>query len=149
MSKRPRSTSPSASNNPTSTSTPTYVDDFAHYNNHDSHENIYTTKRHSPNPTSSTNQQTPAAGPAGHGVMRCSLPPHKTVLSFSSYEDYEVHYLQSHVNRCAECGKNFPTGRFLDLHIEENHDSLAVARRARGEKTVCILAAYETTCLYL
>lgn len=68
--------------------------------------------------------------------MRCSLPPHKGVLSFASYEDYEVHYLQAHVNRCAECGKNFPTGHFLGLHIEENHDPLAGARRERGEKTV-------------
>ncbi|KKK13413.1 hypothetical protein AOCH_002090 [Aspergillus ochraceoroseus] len=38
-------------------------------------------------------------------VMRCSLPPHRETLSFSSYEDYEVHYLQSHVNRCSEFTK--------------------------------------------
>ncbi|KKK27177.1 hypothetical protein ARAM_002820 [Aspergillus rambellii] len=68
-------------------------------------------------------------------VMRCSLPPHRETLSFSSYEDYEVHYLQSHVNRCSECGKNFPTDRFLNLHIEENHDPLVASRRERGEKT--------------
>lgn len=70
--------------------------------------------------------------------MRCALPPHRdTTLSFTSYEDYEVHYQQAHVNRCSTCAKNFPTGRFLDLHIEENHDSLVAARRGRGEKTVC------------
>jgi hypothetical protein len=69
-------------------------------------------------------------------VMHCSLPPHREVISFSSYEDYEVHYLQTHVNRCSECGKNFPTDRFLNLHIEENHDPLVAAKRDKGEKTV-------------
>ena len=69
-------------------------------------------------------------------VMHCSLPPHPETLSFTSYEDYEVHYLQSHVNRCSECSKNFPTGHFLNIHIEENHDPLAAVRRARGDKTV-------------
>ncbi|KAG0155768.1 hypothetical protein PDIDSM_2941 [Penicillium digitatum] len=68
-------------------------------------------------------------------VMHCSLPPHRETISFTSYEDYEVHYLQSHVNRCSECSKNFPTGHLLNIHIEENHDPLAAARRARGDKT--------------
>ncbi|KAJ5575759.1 Zinc finger C2H2 [Penicillium sp. DV-2018c] len=72
-------------------------------------------------------------------VMHCSLPPHRETLSFTSYEDYEVHYLQSHVNRCSECSKNFPTSHLLNLHIEENHDPLAAARRARGDKTVSYL----------
>lgn len=69
-------------------------------------------------------------------VMHCSLPPHHQTLSFTSYEDYEVHYRQAHVNRCSQCSKNFPTDHYLNLHIEENHDSLAVARRERGDKTV-------------
>jgi hypothetical protein len=69
-------------------------------------------------------------------AMHCALPPHRETLSFASHEDYEVHYRQAHVNRCAECGRNFPTGHFLNLHIEENHDALAAARKARGEKTV-------------
>lgn len=71
-------------------------------------------------------------------VMRCSLPPHRETLSFASYADYEVHYRQAHMNRCVECGKNFPTDLFLNLHIEENHDPLTAARRERGEKTVWI-----------
>ncbi|RMJ28399.1 C2H2 type zinc finger [Aspergillus sp. HF37] len=80
-------------------------------------------------------------------VMRCSLPPHRGALSFASYEDYEVHYLQAHVNRCAECGKNFPTGHFLGLHIEENHDPLAGARRERGEKTYgCFIEDCDRKC---
>ena len=40
------------------------------------------------------------------------------------------------MNRCSQCGKNFPTERFLNLHIEENHDALVATRRERGEKTV-------------
>jgi hypothetical protein len=68
--------------------------------------------------------------------IRCSLPPHRDTYTFSSYEEYEVHYAKDHVNRCTECGKNFPTYHFLDLHIEENHDPLLAARKDRGEKTV-------------
>ncbi|KAI9924432.1 hypothetical protein ASPWEDRAFT_23482 [Aspergillus wentii DTO 134E9] len=80
-------------------------------------------------------------------VMRCSLPPHKETISFTSYEDYEVHYRQAHVNRCSECGKNFPTDRFLNLHIEENHDPLIAALRERGEKTYgCFIENCERKC---
>ncbi|KAJ5146308.1 uncharacterized protein N7515_000872 [Penicillium bovifimosum] len=80
-------------------------------------------------------------------VMHCSLPPHRETLSFTSYEDYEVHYLQSHVNRCSECSKNFPTSHLLNLHIEENHDPLAAARRARGDKTYgCFVENCERKC---
>ncbi|KAI9818493.1 MAG: hypothetical protein M1827_000552 [Pycnora praestabilis] len=68
-------------------------------------------------------------------VMRCSLPPHPQGLSFPSLEAYDVHYAKFHVNRCSECQKNFPTEHYLELHIEENHDPLNEARRARGEKT--------------
>ncbi|KAK2766013.1 hypothetical protein FQN54_007528 [Arachnomyces sp. PD_36] len=70
-----------------------------------------------------------------HDVMRCSLAPHKEPISFASYEEYEVHYIQAHVNRCSECGRNFPTELFLSLHIEENHDPLVEARKERGERT--------------
>ncbi|KAL4870506.1 hypothetical protein BDV12DRAFT_165736 [Aspergillus spectabilis] len=80
-------------------------------------------------------------------VMHCSLPPHRGALSFASYEDYEVHYQQAHVNRCTECGRNFPTELFLNLHIEENHDPLAAARRERGEKTYgCFVENCERKC---
>ncbi|PKX96834.1 uncharacterized protein P174DRAFT_365104 [Aspergillus novofumigatus IBT 16806] len=80
-------------------------------------------------------------------VMHCSLPPHREVISFSSYEDYEVHYLQTHVNRCSECGKNFPTDRFLNLHIEENHDPLVAAKRDKGEKTYsCFIEDCDRKC---
>lgn len=68
--------------------------------------------------------------------MHCSLPPHRDAISFTSYEEYEVHYNKVHVNRCAECRKNFPTNHFLNLHIEECHDPLISVRRERGDKTV-------------
>ncbi|KAJ6107438.1 hypothetical protein N7523_008761 [Penicillium sp. IBT 18751x] len=80
-------------------------------------------------------------------VMQCALPPHRETLSFTSYEDYEVHYRQTHVNRCSQCSRNFPTGHFLNLHIEENHDPLASARRARGEKTFgCFIETCDRKC---
>lgn len=80
-------------------------------------------------------------------VMRCTLPPHKEPLTFSTYEDYEVHYKQSHVNRCSECRKNFPSNLFLTLHIEENHDSLVAARKEKGEKTYgCFVEGCERKC---
>lgn len=68
-------------------------------------------------------------------VMRCSLPPHKP-LSFTSFEDYEVHYQKTHVNRCSECQKNFPDDHLLLLHIAEYHDPIAAEKRDQGEKTV-------------
>jgi hypothetical protein len=68
--------------------------------------------------------------------MRCSLPPHKESLVFSSYGEYETHYRDQHTNRCVECRKNFPSAHLLSLHIEETHDSLVLVRRERGERTV-------------
>jgi hypothetical protein len=72
-------------------------------------------------------------------AMKCSLPPHRETLSFPSLESYEIHYTKTHLNRCLECRKNFPTEHFLNLHIEENHDALVSVRRERGEKTVSYL----------
>ena len=68
-------------------------------------------------------------------VMKCSLPPHKNALEFHTQEEYEVHYLKEHTNRCSSCGKNFPTAHFLGLHIEENHNALRETLQAKGEKT--------------
>lgn len=76
--------------------------------------------------------------------MKCSLPPHKQTLSFRTFEEYEIHYAKEHTHRCLECRKNFPTGHFLELHIEENHDSLAAVKRERGEKTVSEKSAHHT-----
>lgn len=78
--------------------------------------------------------------------MKCLLPPHQP-LSFSSYEDYDVHYQKNHVNRCSECHRNFPSDHYLGLHIAENHDPLNEARRARGEKTyACFVSDCDRLC---
>lgn len=68
-------------------------------------------------------------------VMKCLLPPHQP-LEFTSFEDYDVHYSKTHLNRCTECHKNFPDEHFLHLHIAENHDPITAAKKDRGEKTV-------------
>lgn len=72
-------------------------------------------------------------------IIQCSLTPHQSPISFSSYEDYDVHYAKVHTNRCSDCHKNFPSEHFLKLHIAENHDPINEARQARGDKIVCIL----------
>lgn len=78
------------------------------------------------------------SGVAHHTTeMICSLPPHRQTVSFASYEEYEIHYNKSHVNRCHKCTKNFPTEHFLNLHIEETHDALVSVKKERGERTVC------------
>ncbi|KAL4819462.1 hypothetical protein BDW67DRAFT_130879 [Aspergillus spinulosporus] len=88
-----------------------------------------------------------SSNPAAKEVMHCSLPPHRETLSFATYNEYEIHYQQAHVNRCTQCGRNFPTDLFLNLHIEENHDSLVAARRDRGEKTYgCFVENCERKC---
>lgn len=68
-------------------------------------------------------------------VMQCSLPPHRETVSFTSIEDFEIHYAKDHSNRCASCNKNFPTAHFLALHIDENHNPIREALQAKGEKT--------------
>ena len=70
--------------------------------------------------------------------MKCSLPPHHDTISFSTFEEFEIHYSKEHAHRCPECRKNFPTEHFLGLHISENHDPLTEARKAKGEKTVSL-----------
>jgi hypothetical protein len=86
----------------------------------------------------------PAASTA---VMRCALPPHKDAIEFQSHEDYEVHYLKEHTNRCSSCGKNFPTAHFLGLHIEENHNALRETLQAKGEKTyACLVEDCDRKC---
>ncbi|KAI6250589.1 hypothetical protein HI914_00646 [Erysiphe necator] len=67
-------------------------------------------------------------------VMYCSLLPHRHTLKFDSFEEYNVHYAKEHTNRCLVCFKNFPTDHLLSLHIEENHNSLFVIKKERGNK---------------
>ncbi|KAK1756088.1 hypothetical protein QBC47DRAFT_379045 [Echria macrotheca] len=79
--------------------------------------------------------------------MRCSLPPHKEPLVFQTYDEYESHYHKSHMNRCLECRKNFPSTHLLGVHIEEMHDPLALVKRERGERTYsCFVEGCERKC---
>ncbi|KAF2715410.1 hypothetical protein K504DRAFT_457581 [Pleomassaria siparia CBS 279.74] len=78
--------------------------------------------------------------------MKCSLPPHQP-LTFSSFDEYDVHYQKTHVNRCQECRKNFPDDHFLHLHITENHDPISAMKRERGEKIYqCLLPTCSRPC---
>ncbi|KAK3333535.1 hypothetical protein B0T19DRAFT_128586 [Cercophora scortea] len=80
--------------------------------------------------------------------MRCSMPPHKEPLVFSTYEEYEAHYNSTHTNRCVECRRNFPSAHLLGLHIEENHDAFTAVRRDKGEHTYsCFVEGCERKCL--
>ncbi|KAJ6446363.1 zinc finger domain-containing protein [Purpureocillium lavendulum] len=80
--------------------------------------------------------------------MRCSLPPHKSAISFGSYGEYEAHYHQFHTNRCLECNKNFPSDHLLSVHIEEWHDPLVKVRRDKGEHTyTCFVEGCERKCM--
>jgi len=68
--------------------------------------------------------------------MRCSLPGHRGVLVFKTYDDFDTHYSKDHSHRCLECRKNFPSGHLLNLHHEETHDPLLAVKREKGEHTV-------------
>ncbi|KAK3692409.1 hypothetical protein B0T22DRAFT_12902 [Podospora appendiculata] len=85
---------------------------------------------------------------SGGVEMRCSMPPHKEPLVFSTYEEYEAHYNSTHTNRCVECRKNFPSAHLLGLHIEENHDAFSAVRRDKGEHTYsCFVEGCKRKCL--
>lgn len=77
-----------------------------------------------------------SAPPPRRTAISCFLPPACAGTAFATHELFETHYVQAHTNRCRECGRNFPTARFLDLHIAEWHDPLSELRRERGEKGV-------------
>ncbi|KAI0976228.1 hypothetical protein F4678DRAFT_218183 [Xylaria arbuscula] len=80
-------------------------------------------------------------------AMRCSLPPHRDVLSFTTYGDYEAHYSKLHTNRCADCHKNFPSEHLLNVHFEDCHDVFAAVRREKGEHTyACFVEGCERKC---
>jgi hypothetical protein len=80
-------------------------------------------------------------------IMRCSLPPHEP-LAFTSFDEYDVHYQKTHMNRCSDCQKNFPDEHFMHLHIAEYHDPINAAKRDQGEKTVgvSLLASWLLPC---
>ncbi|KAI1450882.1 hypothetical protein F5Y02DRAFT_6608 [Annulohypoxylon stygium] len=80
-------------------------------------------------------------------TMKCSLPPHRDILSFRSYAEYEAHHNRTHTNRCVECRKNFPSDHLLNVHIEECHDVFAAVKRERGEHTYsCFVEGCDRKC---
>lgn len=83
----------------------------------------------------STDTDSTSVAPASP-VISCSLALHKLPIPFYTYEDYDNHYHATHMNRCPECGRNFPLAHYLALHIEENHDAFFETRKGRGEKMV-------------
>ena len=90
-------------------------------------------------PAAKITELDPASATKSGVEMRCSLPPHKEPLMFPSYDEYEAHYHMTHSNRCLECRKNLPSAHLLGVHIEETHDSFALVKRERGERTVCLV----------
>jgi len=66
----------------------------------------------------------------------CCLPPwcNKRPLTFHTTLDYETHYNTSHRYICQECGKLFPSERWLNLHFAEFHDIMTQMRKEKGEK---------------
>lgn len=85
-------------------------------------------------------------GNTSRSVMQCSLPPHP-LISFSSTNDFDIHYAKEHTNRCTSCGRNLPSPHYLLLHIDENHNPLREARAAQGEKTyACFVEGCERKC---
>lgn len=45
---------------------------------------------------------------------------------------FDQHYTAAHVNSCRVCGRAFPTGRLLSIHVSESHDAFFQAKAARG-----------------
>ncbi|KAK2064233.1 zinc finger protein [Colletotrichum caudatum] len=81
-------------------------------------------------------------------AMKCSMPPHREVVTFKSYDEHEAHYVKTHTNRCLECRRNLPSEHLLNVHHEECHDSFAAVRRERGEHTYsCFVEGCERKCM--
>lgn len=77
----------------------------------------------------------------GHSYF-CNLPPCKG-MKFSTIQEFETHYYRFHCNKCLQCHRIFPSESILNIHITENHDPIAEARKARGEN---IYACLEPNC---
>ncbi|KAJ2910295.1 hypothetical protein GGI21_001016 [Coemansia aciculifera] len=72
----------------------------------------------------------------------CHDTPCLGAAVFPSALAYERHYDQMHRNTCSMCSAIFPSTHWLDLHVQELHDSFFDARVARGDKAFrCFLPA--------
>lgn len=78
----------------------------------------------------------------------CTLPPcNKSPVKFRNNEDFESHYRSLHCMNCSECKKIFPSEHILNLHIIENHDSISLTRKSRGEKIYqCLIESCDRVC---
>lgn len=74
------------------------------------------------------------------GAFTCTMPPtcSQHPHYFKTVEEFEHHYYKYHGFSCSVCHRVFPSQIILELHITENHDSFAQARRARGDKIVSL-----------
>lgn len=79
--------------------------------------------------------------------MKCSLSPHREPLHFDTLEAFDIHYAQTHTNRCSSCQANLPSPHLLTLHIDENHNPIRQVSQERGEKTLaCFLPECSKKC---
>jgi len=60
---------------------------------------------------------------------------------FSNVSDFDSHYKSKHTFVCATeyCGAVFPTSRYLELHVLENHDSYFRLLKKRQNSFECLL----------
>lgn len=80
-------------------------------------------------------------------LQQCSLPGHHPGLTFASYEEYESHYNKSHINRCIECRKTYPSSHILELHLTEFHDAFAHLKKDNGDKIyACLVETCHVRC---
>ena len=70
------------------------------------------------------------------GVVGCPL-------AFDSLWDCDAHYEECHIFQCRECYAILPSGRLLDLHLEEAHDSFFAAAIERGRARYSCLVCNE------
>ncbi|KAK9765323.1 hypothetical protein K7432_006435 [Basidiobolus ranarum] len=67
-------------------------------------------------------------------TLACHTSPCTGRIIYPNNAAYEAHYEATHKHVCHDCSKTFPSSRWLELHIEERHDSIFKIRLERGEK---------------
>ncbi|XP_075983584.1 zinc finger protein 511 lethal (2) k10201 [Anticarsia gemmatalis] len=74
-----------------------------------------------------------------HEVIKstCNIPG--CTFTAESLLEYENHYNASHRYACGQCKKNLPSPHFLDLHIQEAHDSFFAVLAERKPSYCCYI----------
>lgn len=67
----------------------------------------------------------------------CPVPNCK--FEANSLLDFENHYNTSHRYSCVECKKSFTTPHYLDLHVEESHDSFFAVASLKKPMYCCYI----------